>query len=327
MAEAEKSMKSIVLQADRARLVLLNFGATTCDWRVPVGAKTQPMILGFDDLAQYQSSPFYFGAIVGRVSNRIGGGGYTGPDGPVGLECNEGGSVLHGGARGLSAVYWDIQALSDSEARLSYTSPHGENGFPGEVQFEVLVSLTPDTLCYKMRAKVDRPTPISLAQHNYYNFGGTQNIWDYHLTCASHQMLEKDKTGVSTGNVRDVTDTDLDFRTPRALLDTQANGLDDHFLFTTKRGDLREVASIVSADGLGVKIHSDQDGAQIYTADGMPAMTGGLDGQSYASASGICFEPQGHPNAVNIPEFPSVMVTPETPYEQTLLIEVTGHKV
>jgi aldose 1-epimerase len=136
--------------------------------------------------------------------------------------------------------------------------------------------------------------------------------------------LGQNDVGVSTGEIIDIGSSVMDFTKVSSLAQVKARGMDDHLLFDDAKSHLRAVAYIQNAQGLGIRIHSDQLGAQIYTANGMGPIEGGLDGAVYGSAAGICFEPQGHPNAVNIPGFPSVMVTPDAPYKQTLLVKTLG---
>ncbi|CUI86862.1 aldose epimerase family protein [Cognatishimia activa] len=324
MTTSAQDLQSITLRADGARIDLLNFGATTCDWRIVSDGQRVPLILGFDDLSDYLTSPIFCGAIAGRVSNRIGEGQFEGPNGPIKLDQNEGTTTVHGGAMGTSAVFWKLEQVSENEARMTYHSADGENGFPGNVDFEVRVILSKDSLEYIMRATVDEETPISLAQHNYYNIGGTPDIWDYQLACNSSRTLAQNDKGVCNGEVADQSDSALDFRTLRPLRKVEARGLDDHFLFDDEATHLRKVATLQSPDGIALTFYSDQLGAQLYTAHHMKEIKGGLDGQTYGKASGFCFEPQGHPNAVNIPSFPSVFVSPDKPYEQRLVIKVSG---
>ncbi|UZD91376.1 aldose epimerase family protein [Cognatishimia activa] len=322
---ASDALKLVTLKTQNAQLSLLNFGATTRDWRVSSGDEMVPMILGFEDPKEYLTSQYFFGTIAGRVSNRIGDGRYQTEGGVVELDKNEGATTLHGGSRSLSLVIWDLSQVSDTQARFEYHSPDGEMGFPGNARIEVLVTLSERQLRYDMKATVDAVTPISLAQHNYYNFGGTRDIWDYRIKCPTHSLLEQNDIGVSTGKVIDTSGGPLDLRNSPTFRQFEQSGLDCHFIFDDLgNATLREVADIRASDGKGIKIFSDQDGAQIYTAHGLPNLSGGLDGANYGAAAGLCFEPQGYPNAVNIKEFPSVMASPEKPYQQTLIIEAVG---
>jgi aldose 1-epimerase len=321
---SKNTLKTVTLTCDGSSLVLLNFGATTVDWRVLSKGHATPMILGFQDVNDYLSAPGYLGAIAGRVSNRIGNGHLKVAGRSYQLGQNEGTTTLHGGPKGLSHVFWELDKLSDSEALLRYHSPAGENGFPGTADIKLRVTLTAKTLRYDLSAEVDQATPVSLAQHNYYNFGTTGTIWDYQVKVASHRTLAQNDLNVSTGEVIDHADGAMDFRKAKPFREIESRGLDDHFLFDRAGSGLCEVAEVRAPSGLGVKFHSDQLGAQIYTAHAMGPIHGGLSGARYGAASGFCFEPQGHPNAVNIPEFPSVIAHPETGYSQQLLIEAVG---
>lgn len=319
-------LTSVTLSCDGAHVTLINYGAITADWRIDVDGTATPMILGYQDLNDYPRSPYYFGAIVGRVSNRIGGGRFALPDGTIAkLATNEGATTLHGGPNGLGSVYWSLTKTAEDRAELTYRSEDGEGGFPGCVDVKVIVTLTEKSLTYDMSATVDRPTPISLAQHNYYNFGGTADIWDYSLKMPSHQVLEQNDIGVSTGSILDTTGSTKDFRAGQSMAAFKESGLDGHFVFDAdalEADDLPTVADMRAPNGLGLRVFSDQLGAQIYTAHGLDSVPGGLNGQTYGRGAGLCVEPQGHPNAVNIAAFPSVMATPDAPYRQVLRLEI-----
>lgn len=293
------------LTAGEMEVTLLNYGAITRDWRI--GGRS--IVLGYDELSRYGDDRFYLGAIVGRVANRIAGAQFRLNGELVTLPPNDGANHLHGGPRGLSKRFWQMESDTAANAvRLSLVSGHGDGGYPGRATFEVIVQLTERHLKYEMRAEVDRPTPINLAQHNYYNLtGGT--LSDHVLKIAAEEYLPVDDAALPTGAHLAVKSTALDFRRPRAL-STPVPEIDNCLVL-----DGSEPAATLTAPGSPeLRFFTDQPGLQLYT--------GAHLADPFEPFSALCLEPEGFPDAVNHPGFPSVLVTPDMPYSQRLTIEV-----
>ncbi|WP_171133039.1 aldose epimerase family protein [Ruegeria sp. HKCCA6707] len=293
---------------------LLNYGAITQSW---VLGET-PLILGYENPQDYLSDPFYLGAIVGRVANRIGGARFRLEDVENLLDANEGANSLHGGFHALSRQYWQIKQSNANQAVMYYASPDGECGFPGLVAFEVRVTLKYPRLTYEITAKPDRPTPISIAQHNYYTLGNLGGMTDAHLRIMSDRILDTDAQGVANGPIHQVKGSTRDFTAARPIGDC-AEGLDSFFVFNAKRSTNEPVAELVAESGLTLRVYSDQPGAQVYSAVQMSF--------PFWDSAGLCIEPSGYPNAVNTPSFPSVLYSPEKPYYQKLVLEIVEDRV
>ncbi|WP_170605588.1 aldose epimerase family protein [Ruegeria arenilitoris] len=290
---------------------LLSYGAITQGWWYD----EIPLILGYDDPKAYLTDKNYMGAIVGRVANRIGGAKFSLGTSHFELNANEGRNTLHGGPAGLSHRHWDISRISPSEARLRLTSPDGDNGFPGKVKFEVQVTLEFPKLVYSFHAQPDRPTPISITQHNYYSLGSTTGISEHKLMLDSNQLLEFDEEGVPSGKIWNAAGTGLDFSSP-TVIGTSSPDLDHYYLFDTKGKPDNLVAELAAPSGVTLSVFSDQPGAQVYSGAKLKT--------PFYPRDGLCIEPSGYPNAINIPSFPSVISTPENPYRQTLTLEISG---
>lgn len=317
-------LKEALLDNGVLSLSLLNVGAVTRDLRLSHRGESRPLVLGFRDPAEYLVNPGYLGVIAGRVSGRIKDACFAHEGDLVRLVANEGGNQLHGGPVGLSHVLWEIEPLSETSARLSYHSPEGENGFPGAVEFSVTITLDGLAVDYVMTAAVSRSTPISLAQHSYYNLSGGQHpIWDHRLQVDATGYLVLDDTNVPMGQIADLLGTRYDLRFGRSFgeRDPQHLGTDINLVFDGDRDAALPVATLTAPDGLQMSVITNQPGAQVYTASALGRHPGGLLGQTIGPAMGVCFEPQGFPNAVNLPQFPSVLVTPDRPYSQTLRLE------
>lgn len=305
---AELQIEQVRLQDRNMSVSLLNYGAITQGWWIG----DTSLILGYDNPQAYLNDPFYLGAIVGRVANRIKGAGFDLEGTRYRLNPNESANTLHGGAEGLSRQIWTLQQLSDREAVMSYLSPDGEGGFPGEVRFELHVSLRFPNLTYTITAQPDRPTPISIAQHNYYTLGSPAGVEDFSLRIDAAHVLETDEQGVPTGKLQDVQNTVLDFRTPGC----PSKNVDHFYLFNSDHDAQKPIAAIDAANGLGLQVFSDQAGAQVYSAGSL--------GAPFHAGAGLCIEPSGYPNAPNINAFPSMVFSPERPYHQTLTLKLTG---
>lgn len=304
----------VLLNDHTMSVALLSCGAITQGWWI----NETPLILGYENPQDYLPDPYYLGAIVGRVANRIGGAELWLDGAPYPLSANEGANTLHGGVKGLSRRNWSLSQTAENEAVLNLVSPDGDNGFPGEVQFQVRVTLNYPRLTYRISAVPDRPTPISVAQHNYYTLGSTDGIADTRLKLASNRILDIDDQGIPTGQLRQVGKTGLDFTVPKSI-GNAAQDIDHFFVFDPQRNPQTPVVEVAVDNGSKLSVYSDQPGAQIYSAAHLS--------DPFCKGGGVCIEPSGYPNAVNIPSFPTVICTPDRPYCQKLVLEISEGRV
>ncbi|MFV1463743.1 MULTISPECIES: aldose epimerase family protein [unclassified Phaeobacter] len=322
--DADERLRWLDLENDHLRLRVMNLGAITAWLDLRDGETWQPMVLGYADMTAYLGDPYYLGAIVGRVANRIGGAGFHLAGREVSLNANEGSNQLHGGAQGLGRVFWDMRRLGAGAVELRHFSADGENGYPGGADIRLRIAVSGTTVSYDMTASVDQLTPISLAQHNYYTLGIKGDIWGHRLHSSAESYLPLRRDGVPTGEIAPTSGTRFDYRAGRsfAALDPERLGTDIHVNFPPNAsGDMREVAQLGASNGVVMRVFSDQPGAQIYTASHLNSSCAARDGQGLAPFSAVCIEPQGLPDAVNQPHFPSVLVDPGHPYRQKLLLK------
>ena len=307
-------------------LSILNYGAITRGWWVPCRGKSVPVVLGYDDPQRYPEDKCYLGAVVGRIANRTAVGRLPLGGDAFQLSQNEGLNHLHGGFSGLSNRFWVLEPdTAGRRVRLTYRSADGEEGYPGTADIEVTVSLEGAQVTYDMRATVDRPTPINLAQHNYYNLMGQGVIWQHHLQCVADRLTPVGEGGIPTGVVEPVDGTRFDYRKGSTFTqnDEVLQGTDVNLVLPDNREPAQPTALVTAPNGLQLCMWSDQPGLQLYTASALNGTGGAHDAQTIAPFHGFCLEPQGFPNAVNEPGFPSILVTPEVPYHQRLTIEIT----
>lgn len=304
-------IENAILTDGNMRASVLNYGAITQGWWY----KDVPLILGFEDPREYLTDTRYLGALVGRVANRIEGARFDLEGASFELSANEGENALHGGSDGLSKQYWDLEQIARNEVSLSYVSRDGESGFPGEIRFEARIRLRFPRLIYSIAAQPDRPTPISIAQHNYYTLGAAEGVEGHKLELASGRILEIDDQGIPSGQICTTKDKRLDFSVPKTI-GSVVEGIDQYFCFDHDRNLEDPVAEFAAPSGLVLTVYSDQPGAQVYSGYSMP--------EPLRGSRGLCIEPSGYPNAPNNSSFPSMIHSPENPYQQKLVLVVSG---
>nr|WP_323776808.1 aldose epimerase family protein [Amylibacter sp.] len=312
-------IRSFTLETAQSAVTLLNLGCVTQSWVSSFGAAQRSIVLGYRDPAAYLTNPQFLGAIVGRVANRIANARFELDGVGYHLDANVPPHILHGGHDGLHQRIWDADADGSRAVQLRLQSPDGDQGFAGAVDFTVEISLSDNSLTYQMTAEVDRPTPINLAQHSYYNLAGSGPIKHHRLHVAADAILNTDAAGIPLGPMHSLNGQPLDFRTGKTIQagDPQSHGIDHNYCLTP---DTPAPQARLSASGLALSFHTDQPGLQVYTASNLSPVAPPLHGQIHSAFTGICLEPQGYPDALNQPSYPTIVVTPDRPYSQRLTI-------
>lgn len=313
------------------RITLLPYGATWASCRVPMGdGFEREVLLGCPDVAAYRAHTTYLGATIGRFANRlrdahlrIDGADYT-------LDANDGCHCLHGGRSGFGRREWAIEELTASRARFSIASPDGDGGFPGRMTAEAIYSVAGDDLAVTIEylAAVDRPCPVSLTNHAYFNLDGDGVDARRHtLQLASERFLPIDADGLPRGPIETVRGSPFDFTNP-ATLDRlseahpqlQLNrGYNHAFLLDARCRDLaRPAAELVSGDGrLALQMFTSLPALQVYGGNylaGAPSRDGG----TYADYAGIALEAEFPPDSPHHPEWPEAdcILRPGSVYRQ-----------
>lgn len=270
------------------------------------------VVLGLDDVDAYLKRSPYFGAIVGRVANRIRGAEFELEGKRHVLSANSGPHHLHGGKRGWDKRIWTAEPVVDATSaavRLSLVSPDGDQGYPGTVSASVTYALTDeDELRVAMSAHTDRTTLVNLAQHSYFNLGGigSGRVADHVLTLEADSYTPGDPI-IPTGRVAPVSGTPFDFTRGKALgsdlaaTGFQPIGYDNNFVVRGEPHALRPVARLADPkSGRVMTLVADQPGVQLYTGNHLNGGTHGK-GVSYGQHSGVCLETQAFPDAVHVP--------------------------
>ena len=310
---------------------VINYGARLTSLKVR-DRSGQPVdvTLGEDSYEAYVKTNRYFGCTVGRVANRIAGGAFTLNGEQVQLTQNRAPLHLHGGERGFDQQLWGSHVAGDS-VTFTYVSRHGEEGYPGQLTTHVTYQLTEDSqLAIRYRAMTDRPTPVNLSNHSYWNLAGhgagRDALLRHQVTINADAVLEVDDQCLVTGRQLPVADSAFDFRLPRPLGEAMAaapgGGFDHNFcLERPADGGAGAAAAVHSPDtGIAMEVFTDQPGMQFYTGNFLPAEGApGKAGASYGRQGAFCMETQKYPDAVNRPEFPSTIVNPGEVYQHTCI--------
>ncbi|MBU1174366.1 MAG: galactose mutarotase [Alphaproteobacteria bacterium] len=323
-----RPVEEVALRSDTGvSVALINWGVVVRDWQVPVAGRPRHVVLGFDGFEPYPGHSPYFGALVGRVANRIKNSCFTLAGKTYALPANEGPNHLHGGPEGIGRKVWDMDVDSAGTAvRFSHVSPDGAMGYPGTVRFEAVYTLKGNKLRLEMAGMPDRPTPISLVQHQYFNLGAADTVLDHslHLPGAVARTLAGADL-IQTGAIVPVANTIDDFLTPRAMRFGAGRGIDYdlNFVLATDRSVNEPVAIVTGEDkALTFKLYSDRPAVQFYNGVGTNVSVPGLGGKRYGKNSGFCLEDQMYPGAVHNPHFPNIVCTPDKPYRHWCEIEI-----
>jgi aldose 1-epimerase len=317
-----RAVEEIVLESADAAVAILSLGCVVRDWRVDGPDGSLPMVLGFTRLEDYLEHSRSHGAIVGRVANRTSGGRFTLDGRGHQLTLNEGPHHLHGGTVGLGRRIWEMEGDAAGEAvHLRYASPDGEQGYPGAVDFAVTYRLEGPRLICDMTGRPDRPTPVNLAQHSYYNLGGGGDVRDHVLWIDAPDYTPVGPDLIPDGTIRSVEGTALDFTEPREIGDADL----DHNLVLRAGRDRSEPAARVSCPRTGrrLELWTDEPGIQVFDAAGMTIGAPGHDGRRYGAFAGLCLEAQHFPDSLNRPDWPGIVRTPDDPYVQRYVVEIT----
>ena len=312
-----------LLTSPQASVAILNYGCVVRDWRVNLRDRVIPVVLGFDEFENYPKHSPSFGIIAGRVANRTAFGRFSLHGKAYQLPNNDGVNHLHGGVLGLGRRVWKMEMDANS-VQLTYHSPANEEGYPANVDFAVTFSLDGTALSCEMTAVPDAPTPINLAQHSYYNLNGAGNVREHLVQISASKYTLTNATQIPTGEIIPVNGTRYDFRSATNSMVNDPTGLGvDMNLVLDKNHSKTVPNAVVQANDLTMKLWTDEPGLQIFNAPNMHVPVPGIDGQTYGPFSGLCLEAQHFPDSLNQPDWPSIIHTPDHPYYQKLIVDIS----
>jgi aldose 1-epimerase len=342
VAPGEPAGLFILRNAHGVEVQLTNYGGIITSIKTPDRAgRFADIVLGYDSLAGYLRASPYFGAIVGRYANRIARGRFTLDGTTYTLAVNNGPNSLHGGRRGFDKVVWTAQSFENQAGQgvtLHYTSPDGEEGYPGTLRAQVTYTLTPDDrLIVDYQATTDKPTPVNLSQHTYWNLVGnvSRDILSHVLTINADAITPVDSTLIPTGEITPVTGTPFDFREATAIgaridqrQNTQlryGNGYDHNFVLNRDTGTadaLVFAARVVEpTTGRTLEIYTTEPGIQFYSGNFLDGSITGKGGSVYKFRYGLALETQHYPDSPNHPNFPSTILRPGQQYRSRTIFQ------
>ena len=292
---------------------ITNYGATLTELHVPDRAGTlADVVLGFDDLDGYRKGTAYFGAIVGRVANRIMNASFELEGQRYSLAANDRPHHLHGGRTGWDKVIWNARPVDTADGpalELTYVSKDGEEGYPGTVTARTVYTLTnKNELKVEMDATTDKTTLVNMAHHSYWNLGGYNSgtILDHELMLNADQYTPGTPM-VPDGRVVSVKGTPFDFTSAKAVgrdlkqAGGKPIGYDHNFVVNGVPNQLRPVARLRDPkSGRVMTVAADQPGVQFYTGNFLDGSAKGK-GATYGQYAALCLETQKFPNAINVP--------------------------
>ena len=336
----EKPVKLYTLtNANGVEVCVTNFGGRVVSLMVPDrDGKMTDVVLGYDNIRQYadrENSGSDFGASIGRYANRIKDGKITVEGVEYQLPQNNFGHCLHGGPTGWQYQVYEAEQVDGQTLKLTLISPDGDNGFPGTVTAVTTYKLTDDnTLDIVMEATTDKETVVNMTNHSYFNLNGDPTVpaMDMVMYINADKFTPADSTFMPTGEVRDVTGTPMDFRTPHAIQDSLrmddeqvrfGNGFDHNWILNTNGDDTQVAASIYSEKtGILLEAFTNEPGMQVYTGNfqgiGGEENVVRKGGVKYPQRPSVCLESQKYPNSPNHPEWPSPYLKPGETYHSHL---------
>jgi aldose 1-epimerase len=326
---------------DGIALDVAGYGGSIVSLRVPDRSGNMgDVVLGFDSLEEYQQHP-YFGALLGRYCNRIANARFELQGVEFRLARNDGRHSLHGGWKGFDKVFWNIKDVSTPEnpaLELTYRSPDGEEGYPGNLDITVIYSLPADNeLRIDYQGKTDKDTVVNLTSHSYFNLAGhgQGDVLGHLVEIAADRFTVIDQDLIPTGEFRSVTGTAFDFRRPMPIGariaaknedDEQlrrGNGYDHNFVLNGVAGSLRLAARVTDPLSGRVMEVLTEPGVQFYTGNALQNRLRGKSGKVYGPRSGFCLETQHFPDSPNQPAFPSTILRPSEPFHSTTVYRFT----
>lgn len=304
------------------------FGGILTELHVP-GRDGRPgnIVLGFDNLKQYEDGHPYFGAMTGRYANRIAHGRFSLDGKTYALATNNGPNHLHGGVKGFDKVVWSARAIDSADGpalELRCISPDGEEGYPGTLTVTVVYTLTnQNELRIDYKALTDKPTLVNLTNHSYFNLAGPGSgaVLDHVLQISADHYTPTDDTLIPTGQIAPVAGTPLDFRRPTRVGDRigqlAIGGYDHNFVLNAGSAKPHLAARLEDpATGRKMEVLTTEPGVQLYSGIHLDGSIKGIGG-AYPKYGGLCLETQHFPDSPNNPHFPSTVVRPGQTYSTT----------
>jgi len=317
-------------------VAISDLGGTIIKWTAPdKDGKFEDITLGSNNPEDYLSNTKYLGALIGRFGNRIAKGKFSLDGKEYTLAINNGPNSLHGGLNGFNAAIWTATPIEGAEPglKLTYLSKDGEEGYPGNLNVEVIYTLKNDnSLSIDYKATTDKSTVVNLTNHAYFNLKGEGNgdITDHEITINADKFLPTDAGLIPTGELKPVKGTPFDFTTAHLIGeridDTTDNdiklggGYDHCWVFTDQSNKLKSIANVLEpVSGRTMEVFTTEPAVQFYTGNFLNGKATGKSGKKYEFRYGFCLETQHFPDAPNQSAFPSTVLKPGETYTSTTI--------
>jgi aldose 1-epimerase len=291
-------------------------------------------VLDFDSLDSYVAGHPYFGAIVGRIAGRVSGGLIELDGIQHALTLNDRGNHLHGGRIGLDKRVWRARPLvrpdGAASLQLTYCRPEGDPGYPGNLDLSVTHTLTgTGSLVIELAASADRPTPLSLTHHSYFNLAGEGQgqVLDHEIEIWADTYMPLADDLTLSGRRETIAGRRNDFRRPQRLGAAlpgifKAHG--DLYLLRSAEPQERKIPALVAravdpCSGRVLEVYSDEECLQLYTGVAVGEHLVGKSGHPYGPHAGFCIECHGFPDATRVPGFGDILVSPRRPQRRTTI--------
>lgn len=324
--------------ANGMQVSILTYGGIITSVRVPDRKGNMANVaLACTSLADYETISPFFGAITGRYANRIAKGKFTLDGKTYSLPINDGPNALHGGLKGFDKRVWTAEEVSTSSLKLTYTSPDGEEGYPGTLKASVTYTLSDDNeLQIDYAAETDAPTVVNLTNHSYFNLAGEGNgtITQHEVMIQADRFTPVDATLIPSGELAPVDGTVFDLRSPKVIEEglkdaheqiALGQGYDHNFVL--QRPDFSDTSMMLAArvtdpsSGRVLEVWTTEPGIQFYSGNFLTGNVIGPSGNAYVKNSGFALETQHFPDSPNQPNFPSTVLNPGESYQTTTIFK------
>lgn len=314
---------------------ILTYGATINEFFAPDrNGELADVLVGFDSVEGHEKYSDYEGMTVGRYANRLENGEFSIDGVKYQAVKNENGiTCLHGGSE-LSTAVWNALIVDDNSLEMTYHSPDGAMGFPGNVDFKVTFTLFEDnSLKLDYYAVSDKKTILNLTNHAYFNLAGGGDVLGHELMINADAYTPTDERSIPTGEIRPVDSTAFDFRQAKPIGRDIGNddpqlvmcrGYDHNFCLND--GDGPAITAYEPTSGRFLEVFTDLCGAQLYTGNFLDGTKPGKQGKPLIKHAGFCLETQFYPNTPNIPEFPQCTYEAGEPFKSTTVFRFSAKK-